>query len=53
LACYPTNDKRDGGFRTIAVSVSSGDYSVHARQGYRVPKDEQVEEKDQERKSGN
>ena len=53
LAYYPTNDKRDGGFRTIAVSVRSGDYSVRARQGYRAPKDEQVEEKDQERKSGN
>jgi len=53
LAYYPTNDKRDGGFRTIAVSVRSGDYSVRARQGYRAPKDEKAEEKDQDRKSGN
>jgi VWFA-related protein len=40
LAYYPTNDKRDGGFRTIAVSVKGGDFSVRARQGYRAPKDE-------------
>jgi Ca-activated chloride channel homolog len=53
LAYYPTNDKRDGGFRTIAVSVRSGDYSVRARQGYRATKDEKAEEKDQDRKSGN
>ncbi len=50
LAYYPTNDKRDGGFRTIAVSVRSGDYSVRARH---APKDEKAEEKDQDRKSGN
>jgi len=53
LAYYPTNDKRDGGFRTIAVSVKGGDFSVRARQGYRAPKDEKAEEKDQDKKSGN
>jgi VWFA-related protein len=53
LAYYPTNDKRDGGFRAIAVSVKGGDFSARARQGYRAPKDEQVEEKDQDRKSVN
>jgi len=53
LAYYPTNDKRDGGFRTIAVSVKGGDFSVRARQGYRATKDEQVEEKDHDGKSGN
>jgi len=52
LAYYPTNDKRDGGFRTIAVSVKGGDFSVRARQGYRAPKDEKAEEKDQDKKSG-
>jgi VWFA-related protein len=46
LSYYPTNDKRDGGFRTIAVSVKGGDFSVRARQGYRAPKDEKAEEKD-------
>jgi len=40
LSYYPSNDKRDGGFRTIAVSVKGGDFSVRARQGYRAPKDE-------------
>jgi len=53
LACYPTNDKRDGGFRTIAVSVKGGDFSAPARQGCRAPKAEKVEEKDQDKKSGN
>jgi Ca-activated chloride channel homolog len=53
LAYYPTNDKRDGGFRTIAVSVKGGDFSVRARQGYRAPKDEKVGEKDQDKKPGN
>jgi hypothetical protein len=53
LACYPTNYKRDGGFRTIAVSVKGGDFSAPARQGYRAPKDEKAEEKDQDKKSGN
>src|SRR5499433_494763 len=53
LAYYPTNDKRDGGFRTIAVSVKSGDFSVRSRQGYRASKDEKSEEKDQDKKSGN
>jgi VWFA-related protein len=53
LAYYPANDKRDGGFRTIAVSVKGGDYSVRARRGYRAPKDEKAEEKDQDKKSGN
>jgi Ca-activated chloride channel homolog len=53
LAYYPTNDKRDGGFRTIAVSVKGGDFSVRARQGYRAPKDEKAEEKDRDKKSGN
>jgi len=52
LAYYPTNDKRDGGFRTIAVSVKGGDFSVRARQGYRAPKEEKAEEKDQDKKSG-
>ena len=49
LAYYPTNDKRDGGFRTIAVSVKGGDFSVRARQGYRATKEEKAEEKDQDR----
>ena len=40
LSYYPSDDKRDGGFRTIAVSVKGGDFSVRARQGYRAPKDE-------------
>lgn len=53
LSYYPTNDKRDGGFRTIGVSVKGGDFSVRARQGYRAPKDEKAEEKDQDKKSGN
>jgi len=53
LAYYPTNDKRDGGFRTIVVNVKSGDFSVRARPGYRAPKDEKAEEKDQDKKSGN
>jgi VWFA-related protein len=53
LAYYPTNDKRDGGFRTIAVGVKGGDFLVRARQGYRAPKDEKVEEKDRDEKSGN
>ena len=53
LAYYPTNDKRDGGFRAIAVSVKGGDFSVRARQGYRAPKEEKAEEKDQDKKSGN
>jgi VWFA-related protein len=53
LAYYPTNDKRDGGFRTIAVGVKGSDYSVRARQGYRAPKEEKAEEKDQDKKSGN
>jgi hypothetical protein len=35
------------------VSVKGGDFSVRARQGYRAPKDENAEEKDQEKKSGN
>jgi hypothetical protein len=35
------------------VSVKGGDFSVRARQGYRAPKDEQVEEKDHDGKSGN
>jgi Ca-activated chloride channel homolog len=53
LAYYPTNDKRDGGFRSIAVSVKGRDFSVRSRQGYRAPKDEKAEEKDQDKKSGN
>jgi Ca-activated chloride channel homolog len=53
LAYYPTNDKRDGDFRAIAVRVKGGDFSVRARQGYRAPKDEKAEEKDQDKKSGN
>jgi Ca-activated chloride channel homolog len=53
LSYYPTNDKRDGGFRTIAVSVKGADFSVRARQGYRAPKDEKAEEKDRNEKSGN
>ncbi|HEU0173296.1 MAG TPA: hypothetical protein VFV58_03470 [Blastocatellia bacterium] len=53
LSYYPTNDKHDGGFRTIAVSVKGCDFSVRARQGYRAPKDEKVEEKDQNKKPGN
>src|SRR5262245_58667601 len=52
LAYYPTNDKRDGDFRTIAVSVKSGDFSVRSRQGYRASKDEKSEEKDLDKKSG-
>src|SRR5262249_16703205 len=50
LAYYPTNDKRDGGFRTITVGVKGGDFSVRARQGYRAPKDEKVEEKGRDEK---
>jgi Ca-activated chloride channel homolog len=42
LSYYPINDKRDGGFRKIAVSVKSGDFLVRARQGYRAPKDEKT-----------
>jgi VWFA-related protein len=53
LAYYPANDKRDGGFRTIAVGVKGGDFLVRARQGYRAPKDEKAEEKDQDKKPGN
>ncbi|HEY7181537.1 MAG TPA: VWA domain-containing protein [Blastocatellia bacterium] len=53
LSYYPVNDKRDGGFRKIAVSVKDGDFLVRARQGYRAPKDERVEEKEQGEKSGN
>jgi len=46
LAYYPTNDKRDGSFRTIMVRVRDGGFSVRARQGYRTPKDEKAEEND-------
>jgi len=34
------------------VSVKSGDFLARARQGYRAPKDEKTEEKDQDKKSG-
>jgi len=30
LSYYPSNDKRDGGFRRIAVSVKGGDFSARA-----------------------
>src|SRR5262249_9733229 len=51
LAYYPTNDKRDGSFRTIRISVKGGDFSVRARQGYRAPDEEKVEEKSQDKKT--
>lgn len=47
LSYYPTNDKRDGGFRKIVVNVKGGDFLARARQGYRAPKDERTEEKEQ------
>ncbi|HKR61979.1 MAG TPA: hypothetical protein VJS64_19990 [Pyrinomonadaceae bacterium] len=52
LAYYPSNDKRDGGFRTISVSIKGGDFSVRARQGYRAPKNEKAEEKTQDKNTG-
>lgn len=41
LTYYPTNDKRDGRFRTISVKVSTPDglINVRTRQGYRAPSD--------------
>jgi Ca-activated chloride channel family protein len=38
LAYYSTNEKRDGNYRTIAVTVKHEALSVRARQGYRAPK---------------
>lgn len=52
LTYYPTNDKRDGGFRMIAVSVKNRDLSVRSRQGYRAPREEKAEEKDQDERPG-
>ena len=43
LAYYSTNDRRDGGYRSITVGVSRGDLAVRARQGYRAPLAEQPE----------
>jgi VWFA-related protein len=38
LTYYSTNEKRDGQYRAIEVSVKRNDLSVRARQGYRAPK---------------
>lgn len=38
LAYYSTNDKRDGKYRTIEVSVKHNDLIVRARHGYLAPK---------------
>ena len=35
VAYSPTNTRRDGGWRKIAVTVD-GDHTVRARQGYRA-----------------
>lgn len=36
LTYYSTNEKRDGGYRTIAVRLNRTDFNVRSRQGYRV-----------------
>ncbi len=36
LSYYPTNDKRDGRYRTISVGVNHEDLVVRSRRGYRV-----------------
>jgi VWFA-related protein len=38
LGYYPTNDRRDGKFRTIEVKVSRPGLSVRARKGYMAPR---------------
>ncbi len=43
LSYYPLNNKRDGTYRAITVSVKDPQLIVRARQGYRAPKDEQRE----------
>jgi Ca-activated chloride channel homolog len=45
LTYYSTNEKRDGGYRTIAVRLNRADLNVRSRQGYRVTKAERTEEK--------
>jgi VWFA-related protein len=37
LGYYPTNDKRDGGFRKIKIEVKRSDTKVLARKGYYAP----------------
>ncbi len=39
LTYISTNDQRDGGYRTIAVSVKNPELVVRTRLGYRAPKD--------------
>jgi Ca-activated chloride channel family protein len=36
IGYQPTNQKRDGAWRTLRVEVSGGPYNVRARQGYRL-----------------
>lgn len=37
LAYYSTNEKQDGGFRTIMVQINRDDLLVRTRKGYRAP----------------
>ncbi len=37
IADYPTNQRRDGGYRSLRVDVARSDVQTRARAGYRVP----------------
>jgi VWFA-related protein len=50
LTYAPSNDLKDGSYRSIAVRVKNPDLVVRARLGYRVPK---VDEAETEKKAGN
>jgi Ca-activated chloride channel family protein len=38
LEYYSTNERRDGGYRSIKVQLGRDDVAIRARQGYRAPK---------------
>lgn len=39
IAYYPTNEKHDGKWRSLKVTVKGSGLSAHTRPGYRAPKD--------------
>jgi Ca-activated chloride channel homolog len=45
ISYYSSNDKRDGNYRTIAVNINRAGLTPRTRQGYRVQKIEQSEER--------